>query len=74
MLERAMGLGKYKLDWIFVKAYLNNPTDKKGSYKLAPHFGRTLYELNYDLKEPPSDHTPITVDLPLQDVIPDSKK
>ena len=67
-LERPLLIGKYKLDWIFVKSYLTNPTDKKGSYKLAPLFGRTLYDMDYDLVTPPSDHTPITVDLPLQEV------
>lgn len=67
-LERSFKLGKYKLDWIFVKAYLDEPDDKDGSFMLAPHFGRTLDFMDYDLKEPPSDHTPITVDLPITNV------
>lgn len=65
--ERPLGLGKYKLDWIFVKDYLTKPTDKKGSNKFAPHFGRTLYSFNYDLNNSISDHAPVTVDLPIQD-------
>jgi endonuclease/exonuclease/phosphatase family metal-dependent hydrolase len=59
-------LGKYKLDWIFVKpAALKNPTDKKGSYQFAPHFGRTLTLINEATEERLSDHRPILVDLPL---------
>ncbi len=59
-------IGKYKLDWIFVKpAELKNPRDKKGSYRFAPHFGRTFTEVNEILKNHISDHRPIIVDLPL---------
>ncbi|MDD3012485.1 MAG: endonuclease/exonuclease/phosphatase family protein [Candidatus Gastranaerophilales bacterium] len=67
IFERPLLLGKYKLDWFFVKAYLNNQNDKEGSYKLAPHYGRTLFELNYIFDKPISDHTPITVDLPINE-------
>ena len=59
-------LGKNKLDWIFVKpANLTKPTDRQESYRFAPHFGRTLTQLNEILKERISDHRPLIVDLPL---------
>ncbi|MDQ3322782.1 MAG: endonuclease/exonuclease/phosphatase family protein [Acidobacteriota bacterium] len=59
-------IGKYKLDWIFVKpADLKKPDDKKGSYCFAPHFGRTFAEVNETIKDRISDHRPMIVDLPL---------
>lgn len=59
-------IGKYKLDWIFVKpARLTNPTDLAQSYVFAPHFGRTLADLNGILEDRISDHRPLLVDLPL---------
>ncbi len=67
IFQKHYGLAKYKLDWIFVKAYYDKSNKKASSSALAPHFGRTLYELNYYLKTPLSDHAPITVDLPLTD-------
>lgn len=66
--ERSFGIAKYKLDWIFVKSGIDNPFDKKGTYKLAPMYGRTLYELNYAQKDILSDHAPVTLDIPFQDV------
>ena len=68
-LGRAFGpIGKYKLDWIFVRpASLTAPHGTKQSYRFAPHFGRTLKELNESIPERISDHSPITVDLPLQE-------
>jgi len=69
IFDRPLLLGKYKLDWLFVKAYLNAQNDKNGSYKLAPHYGRTLFDLNYIFEKPISDHTPITVDLPINEPI-----
>jgi hypothetical protein len=60
-------IAKYKLDWIFVKSELESPRDKKGSYVLAPHFARTLSDLNNSLPEPISDHSPMTVDLPFHE-------
>jgi endonuclease/exonuclease/phosphatase family metal-dependent hydrolase len=53
-LKRSFVLAKYKMDWIFVKS---NPCE------LTPIAGRTLYELNYLQRNPPSDHAPVTVDL-----------
>lgn len=63
---RSFGFAKYKLDWIFVKSCSNNQPDKKKPCKLTPFYGRTLYELNYSQKIWPSDHAPITLDIPLQ--------
>jgi len=57
-------LGKYRLDWIFIKSYLASPKDNWGSYRFAPHFGRTLEEMNDRLRERISDHHPNIVDLP----------
>ena len=60
-------VAKFKLDWIFVKSNLNQPRDPKGSYLFAPHFPRTLYDLNNCLPDPISDHSPMTVDLPFNE-------
>lgn len=59
--------GKYRLDWIFVKSYLSDPKDKKGPYRFAPHFGRTLEEMNDRLVERISDHHPNVADLPFEE-------
>jgi len=60
-------LGRERLDWIFVKSFLTHPKDKKGTYKLAPHFGETLDLINKCSDKPYSDHHPITTILPLED-------
>jgi endonuclease/exonuclease/phosphatase family metal-dependent hydrolase len=60
-------VAKFKLDWIFVKANLENPDDESAPYAFAPHFGRTMDDLNNCLPEPISDHSPITVDLPFHE-------
>ena len=63
--ERTLGvLGKMKLDWILVKAYLKDARDDSGTYRFAPHFARTLASVNYALANRLSDHDPISVDLP----------
>jgi hypothetical protein len=63
--ERALEVvGKVKLDWIFVKAYLASPRDDNGRYRFAPRFARTLGSINYALPTRLSDHDPISVDLP----------
>ena len=62
-------VAKFKLDWIFVKSELDNPRDQKGSYVLAPHFARTLTDLNNFTPEPMSDHSPMTVDLPFHEPV-----
>jgi endonuclease/exonuclease/phosphatase family metal-dependent hydrolase len=59
-------VGRYKLDWIFVKpGKLVDPSDARQPYLFAPNFGRTLKELDYSIPDRISDHSPITVDLPL---------
>ncbi len=63
-----MFIGKYKLDWIFVKpARLTDPHDKKAPYLFAPHFGRTLTAVNEAVADRISDHRPMIVDLPLSE-------
>jgi endonuclease/exonuclease/phosphatase family metal-dependent hydrolase len=67
-VQRTIGpFGTYKLDWMFVKAYLKSPRDSGGPYRFAPHFARTMEDLNYALAEPLSDHSPISVDLPFRE-------
>ena len=68
-VNRTIGfIGKYKLDWIFVKpAKLTKNNDRKQSYLFAPHFGRTLTEINEIVEDRISDHRPILVDLPLEE-------
>lgn len=61
-------IGKFKLDWIFVKPLgIIDPNDDEGSYRFAPHFGRTLKSLNDAVKDRISDHAPIMMDLPLNE-------
>lgn len=61
-------VGKYKLDWIFVKPFaLTDPEGKDQPHLFAPHFGRTLGELNNSIAGRISDHNPIIVNLPLTD-------
>jgi endonuclease/exonuclease/phosphatase family metal-dependent hydrolase len=62
-----VGVARFKLDWFLVKGNIQDPRDEKGSYAFAPHFPRTLLDLNNCLPEPISDHSPITVDLPFGD-------
>jgi endonuclease/exonuclease/phosphatase family metal-dependent hydrolase len=66
-VERTIAfVGKFKLDWFFVKPLsLTEPYAKEEPYRFAPHFGRTLKELNEALEDRISDHAPIMVDLPL---------
>jgi len=58
-------IGLDRLDWIFVKSFLNHPKAKNGPYKLAPHFGETLNLMNRAVKSKYSDHHPITTIIPL---------
>lgn len=66
-LARTYGglVGEYKLDWFFVKGYATDDSKPGGSYKFAPHFARTLQEVNNAPDVALSDHFPITVDIPL---------
>jgi hypothetical protein len=66
--ERTLGAkGKFKLDWIFVKPYIEDPRNEEGPYRFAPHFGRTLAAVNYAFPDRISDHNPIAADLPFQE-------
>jgi endonuclease/exonuclease/phosphatase family metal-dependent hydrolase len=68
-LSRTYGglVGEYKLDWFFVKGYATDGSKPGGSYKFAPHFARTLQEVNNAPDDSLSDHFPITVDIPLSE-------
>ena len=68
-VERKVGsIGKFKLDWFFVKPPgVTDPDAKDQPHRFAPHFGRTLKPLNYSIEQRISDHSPILVDLPLQE-------
>ncbi|MDQ3802698.1 MAG: endonuclease/exonuclease/phosphatase family protein [Acidobacteriota bacterium] len=60
-----------KLDWIFVKPpALTDPGDEKQPHRFAPHFGRTLAELNNAPPDGISDHHPLTADLPFSEPPP----
>jgi endonuclease/exonuclease/phosphatase family metal-dependent hydrolase len=67
-------LAKFKLDWFFVKADIDTPRDTKGPYVFAPHFARTLVNLNNCPPEPIADHSPMTIDLPFSEPPPLSDK
>lgn len=61
-------IGKFKLDWIFVKpVHLFDPSNYSGSYLFAPHFGRTLSAVTTIVPDRISDHSPLIVDLPLSE-------
>ncbi|MCA1636646.1 MAG: hypothetical protein LC802_24005 [Acidobacteria bacterium] len=68
-MERTIGfVGRFKLDWIFVKPPgLTEPYAEKGPHRFAPHFGRTLKSLNDSIVDRISDHSPVVVDLPLEE-------
>jgi len=60
-------IGKYRLDWIFVKSYLKENQPENAPYRFSPHFGETLEEMNTCLREQISDHHPSVVDLPFEE-------
>ena len=60
-------VGRFKLDWIFVKPFINDPRCTEQSYRFAPHFPVTMRELNESVTDGISDHPPMTVDLPLME-------
>jgi endonuclease/exonuclease/phosphatase family metal-dependent hydrolase len=65
-VERTLGfVGKFKLDWIFVKPPALKTPYGEESYAFAPHYGRTLKALNHSFEGRISDHDPLIVDLPL---------
>jgi hypothetical protein len=66
--RKVASIGKFKLDWFFVKPPgVTDPDQKDQPHLFAPHFGRSLKPLNYSIEERISDHSPILVDLPLQE-------
>jgi endonuclease/exonuclease/phosphatase family metal-dependent hydrolase len=75
-LPRTLGAkGKFRLDWIFVKAYLKDDPSTADSYRFAPGFARTMDDTNRVLQTPLSDHAAISVDLPIvQPASPGAKK
>jgi hypothetical protein len=75
-LPRTFGaVGSYKLDWVFVKAYLTDNAKSADSYRFAPAFARSMNEVNNALEDPLADHAPISVDLPLtQPALPGAKE
>jgi endonuclease/exonuclease/phosphatase family metal-dependent hydrolase len=58
-------LGRFKLDWIFVKPFIDDPRRMQQSFWFAPHFPMTMRELNDSVEGRVADHPPMTVDLPL---------
>jgi endonuclease/exonuclease/phosphatase family metal-dependent hydrolase len=68
-LERNYGgvVGRYKLDWFFIKGFAKKPDDEKESLRFAPHYARSLQALNDANGRRLSDHCPLTVDLPFNE-------
>jgi hypothetical protein len=60
-------VGRFKLDWFLVKPCVHDPRLKDQSYLFAPHFPKTMRELNESVEDRISDHPPMTVDLPLRE-------
>jgi hypothetical protein len=67
--ERDFGglIGRFKLDWFFVKPFIRDPRRAGQSYRFSPHFALTMRELNESVADRISDHPPLVVDLPLED-------
>lgn len=58
-------VGRFKLDWFFVKPFIDDPRRAGQSYRFAPSFPVTMRELNESVADRVSDHAPMTIDLPL---------
>jgi endonuclease/exonuclease/phosphatase family metal-dependent hydrolase len=69
VMKRDFGglVGRYKLDWFFIKPYIPRPRGRGMSYRFAPHFPITMRDLNDMAPDGISDHTPMTVDLPFSE-------
>lgn len=66
--KRNLGISNFKLSWIIGKGYNKKPLPQTNAIeKMAPHFGRTLFSLNYEYKFPISMQAPIVADFPLTD-------
>jgi endonuclease/exonuclease/phosphatase family metal-dependent hydrolase len=61
-------VGRFKLDWFFVKPFIQDPRRKGQTYLFAPHGAETMRELNESVEGRISDHPPMTVDLPLREI------
>ena len=57
-------VGRFKLDWIIVKPFIQNPRLPTQTGLFAPHFPETMRELNDSVYDRIADHAPMTVDLP----------
>jgi endonuclease/exonuclease/phosphatase family metal-dependent hydrolase len=62
------GFAEYKLDWILVKPFILHPRQKNQSVRMAPHNPEVMAELSWTIGDGESDHYPLTVDMPLQDI------
>jgi endonuclease/exonuclease/phosphatase family metal-dependent hydrolase len=60
-------VGRFKLDWILVKPFLEDPRRAGPSSRFAPYFPVTMRALNESVEDRISDHAPMTVDLPLSE-------
>jgi len=58
-------VGKYKIDWFFVKPPQARADAKANARLLSPRSGRTLQDLNTALTNRISDHSPIIIELPI---------
>lgn len=58
-------VGRFKLDWIFVKPFIKDPRRRGQTNLFAPCYSDTMRELNESAVDRISDHPPMTVDLPL---------
>ena len=68
--KRTFGISNYKISWILAKSYnkKNKPKNSdQACEKMAPHFGRTLYALNFSYLQPIAIQAPITAVFPLTD-------
>jgi hypothetical protein len=60
-------VGRFKLDWILVKPFVQNPRRNGQSGLFAPYFPETMRALNESVNDRICDHAPMTVDLPLKE-------
>jgi endonuclease/exonuclease/phosphatase family metal-dependent hydrolase len=60
-------VGRFKLDWVFVKPFIADPRAGGQSRLFAPQFPLTMRDLNESVDGRISDHPPLTVDLLLRD-------
>jgi endonuclease/exonuclease/phosphatase family metal-dependent hydrolase len=58
-------VGRFKLDWIIVKPFIQNPRLPRQTVLFTPHFPETMRQLNDSVYDRIADHAPMTVDLPL---------